>query len=183
MSVVRSRGPRDRNRDGVLLAAVAQVRREGEAAAGELVAGERLLARGLQVGEGARRAARIDAAELADQRADEILPPLGHQHAERGEIAGQFRDDHLGDRDLARDRHRVQRPGAAERDHHGVARIDAAIDRDGAHRERHGVVDDRRDAERGRRGRQPELFAEPAQRAVPRRRGRASCRRRGSARR
>ena len=43
----------------------------------------------------------VERAELADQRADEILPPRRHQHAERGEIARQLRNDHPRDGNLA----------------------------------------------------------------------------------
>ena len=39
----------------------------------------------------------------------------------------QFRNDHLRDGNLARDRDRMQRPGAAERDHRGVARIEPLL--------------------------------------------------------
>ena len=68
-------------------------------------------------------------------------------------VPGTFGTITLRDEDLARDRDRVQRPGAAEGDHRGVARIDALVDRHRAHRERHGGVGDLHDAERRFRAR------------------------------
>ena len=83
--------------DGVLLAAIAQVGGEGEAAAGEAVARE-LTPRRPRNSRIARTPPRprFDRAQLADQRADEILTPLRHQHAERREGARQLGDDHRG---------------------------------------------------------------------------------------
>src|SRR6516165_10632745 len=75
-----------------------------------MIASERRFAGAPQFRERARRIARADLAELADQRADEIVPPLRHQHAERGEIAGKLRHDDARDRNLARNGGGVRGP-------------------------------------------------------------------------
>ena len=73
--------------------------------------------------------------------------------------------------------HRMQRSGAAECDHRGVARIDAFVDRDRAHRERHRRIGNAHDAERRLLRSKPSGFAELVEAppfAPPRRP--ASCR-------
>ena len=61
---------------------------------------------------------------------DEILAQVGHQAAERVGEPRPHRHQHLGDAELARDRHGVQRPGPAEGEQHEVARVVAARQRD-----------------------------------------------------
>ena len=90
------------------------------------------------------------------------------------------RDEHGRDVEPLRDRPRVQRPGAAERDQREVARVEAALDRDQPDRVRHVLVGgaDRRHGRRlGRAGR-ARRRARRARRG--RRRRRAASRRRGS---
>ena len=54
-----------------------------------------------------------------------------------------------------------KRAGAAEGDHRRVARIDALVDRDGAHRKRHGRIGDGHDAERRLGDAEAERVADP----------------------
>ena len=68
--------------------------------------------------------------------------------------------------------HRVQRAGAAEGDHRGLARIDALVDRDRAHRERHRGVGDLHDAERRLRHAEPQRVGD----LLPRSRASAAAR-------
>ena len=63
-------------------------------------------------------------------------------------VPGTFGMMTLGMKISLRDGDRMQRPGAAEGDHRGLARIDALLHRHRAHRERHGGVGDLHDAER-----------------------------------
>ncbi len=79
----------------------------------------------------------IDCAEIGIEGADEIVALVRAEHAERREMRGVKRHDHLGYVQLARDRHHVQRPRAARGDQSEVARIVALGDRDLAHGERH----------------------------------------------
>ena len=100
-----------------------------------------------QLGEHGLDLLGVERAEQAVERADEILPPRRHQHAERRERARHLRDDDLRNENLPRDGDGVQRAGAAESDHRGLARVDALLHRHGAHRERHGGIGDLHDAE------------------------------------
>ncbi len=153
----------DRDRDGVLLADIAQIRHESEhgIALRNAVARRLLAAGGRQLVEHAHDGALVERAEEPIERAHEILPPGRHQHAERREGARHFRHDHLRDENLARDRDRVQRPRPAERDHRRGARVDSLVDRHCAHRERHGGVRDLHDAEGCLRHREPQRTREP----------------------
>ena len=82
-------------------------------------------------------------------RAHVIVPQVGHQHAEGGEVTGHAGHDQRRDVQFARDFGRVQPAGAAESEEGEVARIVAARNRDAAHRERHLRDRDLDDAERG----------------------------------
>ena len=66
---------------------------------------------------------------------------VGDRHAERREDALVNRDEHLFDPDDLRERRRVQRAGAPERDEGELARIQAAVDRDEADRVDHIEID------------------------------------------
>src|SRR6266581_7425789 len=90
-----------------------------------MIARERRFAGASQFRERARRITRADLAELADQRADEIVPPLRHQHAERREVAGKLRHDDARDRNLARNGSGVKGTRATEGNQRRVARIDS----------------------------------------------------------
>src|SRR6266571_465863 len=79
----------------------------------------------------------IGAVEIGVEGADEIVALVGCEHAERREMRGIERNDHLGYVQLACDRHHVQRSRAARGDQGEVARIVALGDRDLAHGERH----------------------------------------------
>ena len=104
-----------------------------------------------------RREDRADAAfgerleRLVDGR-DEVVAQVGDDAAERVGEPGPRRDQHLRDAELARQRRRVQRPGAAEREQREVARVVAARQADHADRAGHLVVGDAHDRRR-RRGR------------------------------
>ena len=102
----------------------------------------------------------VGAIERHVERVDEVLAQVGDEAAERIGEARPRRHQHLGDAELARQRHRVQRPGAAEGEQREVARVVAARQRhhaDGAGHVRVGEPDDGRrrrvDVEAERRGR------------------------------
>ena len=86
--------------------------------------------------------------ERDDVRAHGVAPLVRGDEAEGREHAGRRRDEHGLHLELLRERARVQRPRAAERDEREVARIEALLDRDDAERTRHLRVDDR-DRRRG----------------------------------
>src|SRR5712675_751532 len=113
----------DRNRDGVLLAAIAQIGGEVERSARKAVALERRYSGITQIRKGLRHLRRLKAIKLADQRAHEILPPLCHQHPEGGKITRQLRDDDPRNCDFARDGDRMEGPCPAERNQCSVAWI------------------------------------------------------------
>jgi hypothetical protein len=96
----------------------------------------------------------IRALERLDDGAHEIVAQIGRQHPPGRERRGRRRHDHAGNPELARDRHGVERPAAAVGDQRVVARVEAALGGDAAHRERHLHVGQPDDA--GRRGRTPE---------------------------
>ena len=96
--------------------------------------------------------AEIDAGKIRIDRADEIVAFVGEQHAERREMRGKQRHDHLRDVKLARDSADMKRPGPAGGDQREVARVVALGDRHFAHRERHLVDRDIDDGLRGRDG-------------------------------
>ena len=95
---------------------------------------------------------------------------VGCEHAERREVGGVERNDHLGYVQLARDRHHVQRSRSARGDQSEVARIVALGDRDLAHGERHlgdRDIDDRlRRAGRAHRERIGDLLQDPQGRGL-----------------
>ena len=98
-------------------------------------------------GEDGLHLAHVGGIERHVQRVDEILAQVGDQAAQRIGEARPRRDQHLGDAELARQRHRVQRPGAAEGEQREVARIEAARQRhhaDGAGHVRVAEPDDGR---------------------------------------
>src|SRR6266852_7904322 len=125
----------DGNRKREFLAYVAQI--EMDPALRAFLTPEResgfpchLLHRPLQLPE-------IDCAEIGIEGANEIVALVGCEHAERREMRGVKRHDHLGYVQLARDRHDVERTRPARGDQSEVARIVALRDRDLAHGERH----------------------------------------------
>src|SRR5215475_1365144 len=134
----------------MLLATVTQVSGKFERSAREAVAFERRRAGITQIPESLRHYLRFQAVKFADEGADEILAPFGHQHPEGGKIARQFRDDDFRNRDFARDRGGMERPRSAKGNQSGVTRIDAAIDRHRPYRKRHRAIRDRRYAQRHR---------------------------------
>ena len=81
---------------------------------------------------------------------------VGDQQPDRRGDARLDRDDDVLGEDRLGERHRMQRSGAAEPHQREVARIDALGHRIGVDRQRHVVVDDPEDAERGRLERQAE---------------------------
>ena len=96
---------------------------------------------------------------------------VGGQHADRAEHAGERRHHDAADAEIARHVESVDAAVAADGDQREVARVAAALDRDGADRTRHGGVRHRADAVRGLLQRQAErlahvrldrLLAEPA---------------------
>ena len=59
----------------------------------------------------------------------EVLAQIGDETAERIGQAGARRHEHFGNAEIARQRDGVQRPRAAEREQHEVARVVAARQR------------------------------------------------------
>ena len=88
-------------------------------------------------------------AELDEARLGVLVPEIGLEEADRRGDAGRDRDDHVPRRDRFRQRHAMQRARAAERHDREVARVEAAGNRVRADRQRHVVVDDLEDPERG----------------------------------
>ena len=68
---------------------------------------------------------------------NEISSEIGEQLAKRRQMARETRDDHPRDCELLGDQKHMHRPGAAEAQQHEVARIEAAVDRNLAHRAGH----------------------------------------------
>ena len=146
------RGRVDRHRQDVALALelhVGAVQRD-DLLDGDVLAREQLLA-----ARDLRREDLGDAAfgerleRLVDGR-DEVVAQVGDDAAERVGEPRPRRDEQLRDRQLLRQRRRVQRPGAAEGEQREVARIVAARQAHHADRAGHLVVGDADD--RRRRG-------------------------------
>ena len=66
-----------------------------------------------------------------------VAAQIGHQHAERREMAGRVRNNNFPDRQFLRHRRGVQRPAAAVGDQRKVARIEAALEGHVTHRVGH----------------------------------------------
>ncbi len=77
--------------------------------------------------------------------ADEIVPEIGDDAAERIGDAGPRRNEDAGDGELARQCHRVQRPGAAKGQKREIARIVAARQRHHTDGARHPIIGDPQD--------------------------------------
>jgi hypothetical protein len=89
----------------------------------------------------------IGAIERHVEGVDEVLAQVGNETAQRIGEARPRRHQHLGNAELARQRHRVQRSGAAEGKQREIARIEAARQRhrtDGAGHMRVAEPDDGR---------------------------------------
>ena len=92
-----------------------------------------------------RRSASFGALEVHPR---DVVLDVDEHAAHRRRHAGIRRHDDRRDRQLARERRAVQRPGAAERDEREVARVVAAADRDQADRVGHVGVGDGDDRQR-----------------------------------
>ena len=88
----------------------------------------------------ARQLTRV--AQRDEVRAHRVAPLVARDKAERGQHACGLGDEHRAHPELVRERARVQRPGAAERDEREIARIVPALDRHDSQRTQHLRVDD-----------------------------------------
>ena len=92
----------------------------------------------------AATSAASSAVERLVERVDEVVPQVGDEAAQRIGDAGPRRHQQPRDAELARQRHGMQRAGAAEGEQREVARIVAARQRHHADGARHVVVGERR---------------------------------------
>ena len=89
-----------------------------------------------------------DVGERPVQRTHVVVAHVGEHAAERGGNAGESRDEHVGDSELAGDGRSVHRTRSAEREEDELARVVALLDRDHPRRVGHLVVRDREDRRR-----------------------------------
>ena len=90
------------------------------------------------------------------QRAHDLVLGVREEQPEGAEDAGCGWDEHAAHPQRARDLDAGQRPVAPERTEREVARVAAAVRRDGLHRARHRRDGELQDAVRGLLDRQPE---------------------------
>ena len=116
----------------------------------------------------------------------EMVLEVGLEQADRAEHAGRRRDEHGADPEPGGHLGGEQRPVAAERDEAELARVAAALDRDGADRTRHPRAAEQVDAVGRLLERQPErrrdlvVDGAPGEPAVEPRARSAAARRAGS---
>ncbi len=79
----------------------------------------------------------VGALERLQHGPHQVVTQIRRQHAPRRERRGGGRDDDPRDPELARDRHRVERPAPAVGDQRVVPRVEASLGGDAAHRQRH----------------------------------------------
>src|SRR5262245_56200147 len=141
-------GRRDVERGRVLLADVAHVERAAHRDRADRGRGGAhvALAFALQLAKERLEALEVEVGERDEEGLHEVAAEIGDQHPVRREVPWRGRHDHPADVQLARDEGRVQRPGAAERDHREVARVEAAVGRHALHDARHRRRRDPHDA-------------------------------------
>ena len=103
-----------------------------------------------ELGENARDECEVDGAGPLQRSARELRFQVRHQQPQGRKHARTGRHQYGPHAEKARQRPTVQRARAAERQERELARIMAAFDRDEPDRADHVVVDDRKDAARGR---------------------------------
>ena len=141
--------PRDGHRQHVGLADELHVRvvLDGDRLGLHALGGEQAPALGDLRGQDRARFAHVHAQESLVDRPHEVVPDVGDETAERRGDPGARGHQHLGNRQLAGQRHRVERPGAAEGEEDEVARVASALERhepDGAGHPVVGHAHDRR---------------------------------------
>ncbi len=164
------------DRDGVLLAQVAQVR--GPVVGRRADRRQDGLDLPLHLPVARLRPGPVGPLERLQHGAHEVVPEIGGEHAPGREGGGRRRDDDPRNAELARDRHRVERPAAAVGHQRVVPGIEAALGGDAAHRQRHLHVGQPHDAGGRVVAREPErqpeaLLDGPRRRRVVERHGAA----------